>query len=145
MYPNPVYPVYSVYRSQANIPIPLRIEAGATREREEQEKRQTPRTPVVPKVPVGKKESPPNFPQGDEQGIHSAPWDYGDYGPVIPPAQAELEEIVALVANVAVAEDYGSLVGRFHKGAYYTHHTWCGRANGERGARGGRLSYRCLG
>ena len=47
-----------------------------------------------------------------EVGVVPAPWDYGDYAEVAP------------VPPVPELEEYGTLVARFRKGAFYKHHTW---------------------
>ena len=57
-------------------------------------------------------------------GVPKAPWNYGSPEPIAPPMiQVEVHRDAAEV-QVVDSEDYGRLVGHFHKGAYFRHHSW---------------------
>lgn len=60
---------------------------------------------------------------GMTSGVPKAPWRYGPPEPSVPPIPVEVHRGAAEV-QVVDSEDYGRLVGHFHKGAYFRHHSW---------------------
>lgn len=84
---------------------------------------------IVPALAAVLAAAPPNFFEVDDLAVHIAPWNYGDHRdepPLVELAAAgDIQgPILGEVVNLGVAEDYGVLVGYFHKGAYYKHHSW---------------------
>ena len=85
--------------------------------------------PIV-ETTIVQKGPPSGFPIVDDLVTHDAPWEYGERvaapeQEVAPADVARGEAAQAVEAPVQpIVEDYGVLVGHFHKGAYYKHHTW---------------------
>ena len=81
-------------------------------------------------IAVKKLVQPATFPTEDDLIVHAAPWEFGSKD-LVPSVPVDIPiEVVAVDIAAAVVEadldigDYGSLVGQFHRGAYYKHHSW---------------------
>jgi Reverse transcriptase (RNA-dependent DNA polymerase) len=62
----------------------------------------------------------------DDLIVHPSPWEYGEKEVLLQEEEEEDEVEEAVLQGAAGEMSLGDLVGKFHRGAYYKHHSWKG-------------------